>query len=276
MVSLWFLLGVVTPFVGRIYTSNYAFQIQERSRYVESELQLLIDAERSKLQRIGSEELERRSDFITDRFSDAEAIIDYRRPDALCTAFATMRVTASMFSFWYASQSRLARDDFVLGVTTEVQDQLDRVLFSPDPFWYYEKITELKSALGIEEGLSSGTSNGNRSEDDSRTVSSAYKDETIESIIGRLKEDHYRDAYSMAGEDDTKLNWIKRRAVKQLCKQFGDKEDECIDDVQELVSAMGSVAGFEELRAGTHALVFEEIDELESDVRDREGIPDDC
>ena len=311
-----FLLQVVAPFVGRLYAANYDVQILERARHVEKELrdetnrmqsglqqakavyeqelqrvrtehsyqlQRFRDEQGYELQRIRTEQRAERDEWISDRLEEAAVIIDYRRHDALCSAFATMRVTGSMFAFWYASQSKTTRTDFVLGSTTAVKDQLAKVLFSPDPFRYYENMMKVKIDLDMAAEDSATIARDDGGEDDRNAAFSGDKLAALESIVHRLKESHYRDEYSVVGEADTTLiqrfspkRFINRTAVRRLCKEFGEANDRCVDEIQEFVAAMGSITGFEQRWNGTNDVILEEIDKLENNVRKREETPDDC
>ena len=316
IVLVLFFLQVVAPFVGRLYGANYSVRILERAQQVEKELrdetnriqselqqakavyeqelqrvrteysyqlQRFRDEQGYELQRIRTEQRAEKDGWISDRLGEAAVIIDYRRHDALCSAFATMRVTGSMFAFWYASQSNATRIDFVLGSTTTVQDRLTKVLFSPDPFRYYENMMKMKIELDIAAEDSATIARDNGGKDDRRAELSDDKLAAMESIIHRLKESHYRDAYSVVGEPDTSplqrfapRMIINRAAVRRLCREFGEANDRCVDEIEEFVAAMGSITGFEQRWNGTNGVILEEIDKLENNVREREEIPDDC
>ena len=242
-------------------------------------LQLIRDEHRRELERIIARHKTERDEWRSTAVEKATDVIDYQRRDALCSAFATMNVSGSMFAFWYASQSEQTRTEFGLGASNTVHDQLNKVMFSPDPFWYYENMMEVRSDLSIEVGNRASIGTVESRGDDSAALLSAEKSAAIDSIVNRLKEHHYRNEIRHANttqHDGRKPKWLTRLAIKRICKEFGKENDRCVSDIQEFVATTGSITQFEELWAGTRVLVMEEIGELEKSVRSREAIPDDC
>ena len=295
---LWLSLQFVAPFIERIYDTNRSLQRAEQENFVVAEVHERMRLEKVRLKEEqdewimrAQEQLERekvglkeeQDEWIRRRLDAVDLIVGTQRSDALCSAFATLKVTGTMFAFWYEMQSDEVKTDFVLEESASVQEQLRAMLFSPDPFLLFEKIVRMESELGETTGGNNGMTSVKITQD--RDALAGHRESLLASIILRMKEAHYRTNYRSVEQDDSRgrniREWFRRtinqNAIRRLCSRLGASVDQCVEQLREYISIMGTSARLPDLYSGaTHELVIEEIDRFKTNVLLYAGVPEEC